>query len=328
MRQHLFEAIRVLGQPVARQQVFLHEDAQHGREQPRVAARLHLQVDVGQVGGLRAARIDDDEAALGVARDLAQRHAGAREAVRVPGVLADEHTHLAVLEVAPRVASQHAAAHPELAGLLLRQRVGAIGGAEHGARGARVRGRQVVALPAAAVVEDRRAAVRVAERREALRHLADGGLPVDGLEAPVGPPAQRPAQPIGAVLVVVEARGLLAGVAPGRGMGLVAAHAGKAAAVLAAELDLDAAVALAQDAGRGMPGAGTRRRCGHGIPPACAAPSAPRPAGARPGVGIRSDGQGILETPVPSRNRVLPIGLGFPSSGVAAPRPTPAWSLR
>ena len=50
-------------------------------EQPGVGAGPHLQVDVGELGGLGAPRIDDDHRPGRVAGDLLQRRAGAREAV-------------------------------------------------------------------------------------------------------------------------------------------------------------------------------------------------------------------------------------------------------
>src|SRR5690606_38120364 len=106
---------------------------------------------------------------------------------------------------------------------------------------------------AAAVIEDGLAAVRVAHPGQARRHLADGGVPVDGLEAAVGAAAERRGHPVAAALVVVEAVRLLAGVALRRGMALVAAQPDQAAAVGAAELDLQSAVALAQDAGGWLP---------------------------------------------------------------------------
>ena len=77
-------------EPVARDQVLLHEHADQRGEQQRVGAGLHLEVDVGDLGGLGAARIDHDQAARGVLRDLAQRDARARDAVREPRVLAEE----------------------------------------------------------------------------------------------------------------------------------------------------------------------------------------------------------------------------------------------
>ena len=63
VRQHLLEPVGVGGEPVARHRVLLHQHADHRGEQEGVGAGLHLEVDVGELGGLRAARIDDDQRA-------------------------------------------------------------------------------------------------------------------------------------------------------------------------------------------------------------------------------------------------------------------------
>jgi hypothetical protein len=55
------------------------------------------------------------------------------------------------------------------------------------------------------------------------------------------------------VLVVVEARGLLAHVALGNRVRIVAAHFDEPASILAAELNLNTAVALAEDASGRLP---------------------------------------------------------------------------
>jgi hypothetical protein len=130
-------------------------------------------------------------------------------------------------------------------------------------RSARVPAAEVIPLSAAAEVEDRFAAVHVADRRQASGHLADGGVPVDLLEGAVGAAAQRHGQPIRAVLVVIEPQRLVAGIARGDRMGPVAADAREAPAV---ELHLDAAVALAQDARGALPVA-VSSRFGHRILP-------------------------------------------------------------
>jgi hypothetical protein len=56
-------------------QVLLDHHRHQRGEQPRVGAGPYLQVDVGQLGGLGAPRVDDDHASRGVTGDLAQRRA-------------------------------------------------------------------------------------------------------------------------------------------------------------------------------------------------------------------------------------------------------------
>src|SRR5262249_39015783 len=144
----------------------------------------------------------------------------------------------------------HPVGDPELAGLLLRERARPVARAERapGRRG--VGAGEVVALPAAAVIEDARAAVAVADGGQARGHLADRRVPVALLEGAVRLAAERREQPVAPVLVEVELVRLLAGVAARRGVALVAAQADEAAPV---ELHLEAAVALAQDAGGRLP---------------------------------------------------------------------------
>jgi hypothetical protein len=122
----------------------------------------------------------------------------------------------------------------------------------------------VIALPTAAVVEDRLAAVFVADRRESRRDLGDRRVPVDLLVRAVDSTPERVEHTLDAtVLVVVEAQCLLAGVALRGGVRLVAADPLEAAAIIA-EADLDAAVALAEDARRLLPvGDGRRREFRH-----------------------------------------------------------------
>ena len=111
----------------------------------------------------------------------------------------------------------------------------------------------MIPLPATAVIEDRVTAVSVADACESRGHLADRGVPVDLLERAVGAPPQRRGDAIAAVLVVIEAMRLLARVALRGGMALVAAQLDEVAIRFAAELNLQPAVALAQDAGRRLP---------------------------------------------------------------------------
>ncbi len=107
-------------------------------------------------------RVDHDHRAGRVLGDLVEHDAGAREALRHPRVLADEHRDLGVLELAAGVPAVEVGVDPVLTGLLLCQRVRAVVRAERLEERAAVRAAEVVALAAAAVVEDLVAAVGVA----------------------------------------------------------------------------------------------------------------------------------------------------------------------
>ncbi len=270
MRQYLCRAIGVGIQPLMGNQILL-DDHRHQRcEQKCVGPRAHPQMDIGQLGGFGASRVDDDQAARRIARDLAQRQSCAWDAMRYPRILADEQGNLAVRKVTARIASEHSIGDPELAGLFLRQRAGSKPRSEHRAGGAAVSARQMIALPAAAVVEDRFAAVRIADRGETCRDFTDRGIPVNFFEGSVGATSQRLGQAVRVVLVEIQARGLFAGVTLGARMRIVAADAHKPSSIITAQLNLDAAVALAKDAGGGFPfgyvgggglHVGIRRRC-------------------------------------------------------------------
>src|SRR6185437_10436877 len=96
--------------------------AEDGGEEEGIRPRAYGQVDVGDLGGLRAARVDDDQRARRVPGDLLQRDSRAGDGVRVPGVLAEEEGHVAPLELGARERAEDALGHPELARLLLRER--------------------------------------------------------------------------------------------------------------------------------------------------------------------------------------------------------------
>ena len=187
----------------------------------------------------------------------------------MPGVLADQQRHLGVLEVGPRHAAEHAAGDVELAGLFLRDGAALVAHAQCGAHRAAVQARQVVALATAAVIQQAGTAVAAGQRHRTLGDLAQRGVPVDRLEAAVGAPAHRVGEALRAVLVVVHARGLFAGVTARSGVRVVATHAHQVAAVLAAELHLQAAVVLAQDAGGALPGGMAARAVVAGVGLGC-----------------------------------------------------------
>jgi hypothetical protein len=103
----------------------------------------------------------------------------------------------------------------------------------------------MIALAASAVVHDGRAAVLVADAAQALRHAGDRRVPIDLLVAAVAAAAERRRETMRVVLIVVEAHRLVAGVALRGRMSLVAPDADEMSVL---HLDLDAAVALAEDA--------------------------------------------------------------------------------
>ena len=121
---------------------------------------LDRQVIVRHLGSLAPARIDDDQRALRVLLDVAEYDAGAGKAVRLPGVLADEDRDLAMLEIAVHAGAEHLALHPEFPGFLLRQRIGAELVTDRLQETVGVGAAEVVALSAAAVIENALAAVR------------------------------------------------------------------------------------------------------------------------------------------------------------------------
>ena len=118
-RLDLVQPDRVVGQPGPVDQALLDEDRHQRGQAPRVGAGPHGEVDVGQLRGLAAPRVDDDQRPLGIPGDLLERRPGVRDAVGLPRVLADEERDLRVLDVAPDHGAEHRGVDPELAGLLL-----------------------------------------------------------------------------------------------------------------------------------------------------------------------------------------------------------------
>ena len=243
-------AMHVLRQKRFVAQVFLDEDGGQRRQAPSVGARKHPQVEVGHLGGVGDDGIDDDHRPGRVFGNLVEYHPRSRKALRHPRVLADEHRHLGVLELAAGVTAVELRIDPCLAGLLLRQCVGTVLCAQSFQERPAVGPAQVIALPAAAVVEDLVAAVGVANVLETLGDLDNRCVPVDFLEGAVGAAPHRRGQASAIVLVMVQPQGLVAGVALRPRMLLVASDAGQCAVF---DLNDDAAVALAEDARGGLP---------------------------------------------------------------------------
>ena len=213
-------------------------------------------MEVGHLRGVGDDGIDHDHRPERIFGDLVEHHASSREALRHPWILPDEDGYFGVLELAPRVAAVQVRIDPRFARLLLRQCTRPILRAQRFQECAAVGPAEMIALSAAAVVEDLVSAVGFADALEALGDLDNRGVPVDFLICSVGASAQRGGQATAAVLVMVQPQRLVAGVALRRRMRLVAADAGQLAIL---DLYDDAAIAFAQDARRGLPiGSGHR----------------------------------------------------------------------
>ena len=254
----------VLVQPFLGHQAFLDDEGRQGGEAPRIGARAHGEVVVRHLGGFAAARVDDDHRAVRVLLDLAQDHPCASEAVRLEWVLAQEDGHLGVLEIAMHAGAHHLALHPGFAGLLLRQRIGAVDDAQRLDRAVGIRAAEVVSLAATAVVKDAGAAVPGLDVGQLLGDLADGGRPVDVLVAAVGATTLGAADAVTPVLIEVHALRLLADVALRGGVVLVPSGLHDAPAF---GLDLQSAVQRADDASRLLPI--RRLGCAHPMPLRC-----------------------------------------------------------
>ncbi len=123
-RAHVVPAHATLSDELLVLKPFLHDRAQHREHQVRVAARPHLQENVRLLRRLRAQRIDHDQRAVRVLREILDQRTRLRHAVRLPRVRPDHEQVVRVVRVLGRVAvllAEQLAVDPEPAGLLLRE---------------------------------------------------------------------------------------------------------------------------------------------------------------------------------------------------------------
>lgn len=200
-RQHggdLVEAFGVLGEESLVRATPFEQQREERAQQVGVGARPQREVQVGQLRGLGAPRIDHDHPAVRVVLERVERVPGVAEPVRLPGVAAEHDQQVAVLDVLGGVHDRRAeqvAVDPEVAGLLLRQRV-EVPRRVHPLQQRRAVGAAgVVALATAADVGERAGppgrGVGVPDRVQLHGDLGERGVPVDGLVRAVGPPSQR-----------------------------------------------------------------------------------------------------------------------------------------
>lgn len=82
--------------------------------------------DVGHGGRFAAARVKDDEGAVGVLLNLLEDVAGAGEAMGLPGILADEDGDFAMFEITVNAGPHHLALHPAFSSFFLHKCVGPV----------------------------------------------------------------------------------------------------------------------------------------------------------------------------------------------------------
>ena len=187
----LDQSVSMVIEPGPIDQPLLDQHCHHRREAERVGAGAHLEVEVGELGGLGPTRIEDNHAACGIVGDLFQHRAGVGDAVGLPRILSDEYGDLGVLDIAAHHRPEHPPIDEELACLFLRERTRSVHRAECTQRRPAVAPTEVVALATTAVVQDALAAVRVTDCGEPLGHFTDRGVPIDLLERAIGATSQR-----------------------------------------------------------------------------------------------------------------------------------------
>ena len=151
------------------------------------------------------------------------------------------------------LAAEHVPVDPEVAGLLLRQRVEDIARTERAQERIGIGAAGVVALAATAIECHALAAVAINEAAHPLGDLCNRHVPLDGVKTSVGTATQWRGEPILVVRIVRNARGLVAEVALGFRAGPVTADLFDMPVI---NQDLDAAIDVTEIAGRLMPGAG------------------------------------------------------------------------
>lgn len=247
--QHRTDVGEVLVCEVMVDEVFLHDDAEQRGQAPGIGAGAYLQVDVGQVGGLGAHRVDHDHGASGILGDVLQYGASSGHPMGLVGVLAEEHRDLGVLEVPVGVAPGEVGIDPGLAALLLGERIGPVPGTQRCRERLTVDPTQVIALTTAAVQQDG-LTVSVSDRPQSGSDLVDRGVPIQCGEPAVRLTSQRRGEPVATVLVVIQPQRFVAGVATTGRVLLIAADPDEPAL---GHLDPQTAVVLTEDAGAAVP---------------------------------------------------------------------------
>ena len=174
---------------------------------------LHFFQDIG---GFGSTGINDDQLACGILADLIEMIARIREAMRDPGIGTDDKQEIAMMHVfgsVARLAAEHVAIDPEVAGFFLRKGVENAARTQRAQQSTGVGAAGVIALSATAVKGDSLAAISVDDVAQPLRDFCDRHVPLDFIEAAVRATAQRGREPIPVMRIIWNPGRLVAQVA-------------------------------------------------------------------------------------------------------------------
>ncbi len=234
-------------------EIALYDIPEHGGEEKGIHPRFDLQVNIGQLSRPGAARVDDHKGALGIFRQLPQHISGPLNPMGLPGIGADDHHVVRGFNIFAHMAGlsdEQFTVDPEIAGFFLRQATIEIGRAKGGAQRTAIHAAHVIALAAATVIGKDVVAVGFAQGNELLGHLADRGVPVDRLIGAIWPASQRLREPLLMMLIVFQPGRLLAQVALGNRVVLIAAYLVDVSVV---DLDFQTAIQTANHTSRLVP---------------------------------------------------------------------------
>jgi hypothetical protein len=172
---------------------------QQRAKEKRVGTGTNREMQIRHFGGFGSPGINDDQLACGILADLIEMIARIGEAVRDPGICTDDKQEIAVMHVlggVARLAAEHVAIDPEVAGFFLRKGVEDAARTQRAQQSIGVGAAGVVALPATAVKGYTLAAIPVYDVSQPLRDFCDRHVPLDFIEAAVRATAQRGREPI------------------------------------------------------------------------------------------------------------------------------------
>src|SRR6266536_2489228 len=189
---------------------------QQRAKEKRVGTGTDREMQIRHFSGFGSPGINDDQLACGILADLIEMIARIREAVRNPGICTDDKQEIAMMDVlsgVARLAAEHVAIDPEVAGFFLRKGIEDAARTQRAQQSTGVGAAGVVALPATAVKGDSLATISVDDVSQPLCDFCDRHVPLDLVEAAVGATTQRSRKPILVIRIIWNPGRLVAQIA-------------------------------------------------------------------------------------------------------------------